>query len=304
MEENRIHTAIQDTLVEASEVLYEKWSHSEELDDAMEKVYDAIAETSGHNEVKTIIPQKLSMRRGKTDVELFGMPIHLEYFMYVATDDETAEYVLQNGYEKNGLSEDEKTLYITIYTVNGEVLEGPSNKNIGHELEHLLQISKSKVHNPHYTKLMDMAYEQASRILSGDKKSTKIERNIAWLYYFSNPREQDAFANEYYYELCSMSSFLGDNGAEAIVRLEKYKFLLDWYFENKEDKEVQAAVNAYTINGMPRKNFEKMIRSGLLRYQRKLGNIQKHFREKSSELKENMYRHGIYTHHGSLYVVC
>ena len=138
---------------------------------------------------------------------------------------------------------------------------------------------------------MDKAYYKASDVLRGTVSSTDIQRMVARLYYYSNPREQDAFACEYYDELMHGGQYLKET--EMDRRIAEYEALCRWYEDNRNSEDIAAAVAEYREFGMPKRNFETMIASGLKRLKKKKKNIEKHFADEMRMVKENrIHIHG------------
>lgn len=297
---NRIREALMGIVKENVEILDEMWSHSEEIDKGMELIYNTITKNMKKSHVETIVKKQLHVYIGSAPMEIFGMNISLKFFVYLACNDEVAQYAMQHCYSENGLSGDYRTLTLTLFTVNGELMERNANMTVGHEVEHLFQISKRKENNVKNSELMGNVYRQASETISQYETHSEAEVNIAWLVYYSNPREQDAFMNEYYYDLSWMKQFVFSENNEAKIRLLKYEEKINWYHENKDNDEVKNILLTYKINGMSQHNFEKMIEKGLNRYKKKMKNIEKHFKNTVEYLNEHNYRHGICTHTGSL----
>lgn len=104
------------------------------------------------------------------DLSIFGVNnIKFEYYVYVCENDEICGYVINNCYSMNNFNEMNNELAITFYTVNYQIVEEPSNKNLSHKLEHILQISQGrKNNNTNYSSLMDGAYNLASQIKSDE----------------------------------------------------------------------------------------------------------------------------------------
>lgn len=287
-------------LDECTQYLFERWSHSDEIDKAVEKVYDAIADTSADADIHTVQNGKIELRVGSAKTELFGMDVTVSYYMYVAKDDESANFAMTRCYSENNFSEMNNELVVTIYTINGELLERVSNTNIYHEVEHVFQIAKGRTNNKNYEEFMDGSYERASNIRKGFLPSTWQGKNIAWLYYLSNPHEQDAFMNEYYYSLSHMRKNKYKVSSETEQVFRKYEDLVMWYNENKDDETVRKEVSMYRSTGMPKRNFDTMVSKGLKRFKRKMKNVEKHFQEDVKRLNENKIRDGIPTKHGSI----
>ena len=294
-----IQEAVNKVLKEQEEFLFEKWSHYEDLDNAVKYVYDAIGEIVPTIKNKEVIKNQIYYRDGQTKITVFGREMNLVFRFYIATSDKFINTMVNHCYCKNGISDDEKTIILTIYTVNGDLLEPMTNKTVSHELKHVLQISLGMNNNINYSSLGDLAFEHSADVL-GSKESTDTDRIIATLYYYSNEHEQDAFMEEYYKDLCNMRQSIQDKDSETHDRMRQYKGLIDWYYENKENQDVISAVASYRIHGMPKRNFETMINNGYKRFLRKMRNIEKNFNDTVEYLNEHRWRNGINPRTGSL----
>jgi hypothetical protein len=280
--------------------LFEKWSHCDEIDGAVERVYKRIGEIAPDAKEETVMENRIFLRRGEFDENFFGKKMHVFFFMFIARNEEDIDVMVDKYAGVNGIEPDEKTMYITIYTLNGTLLEPVSNKNVSHEIKHVYQMAKVGSGNVNYTNLADMAYERSSNVLNEPNQHSESELNVAWLYYYSNPYEQDAFVEEYYKDLCHLRQFMENKNSETHQRLAMYRWLIDWYFDNRDNPEVSIAVSQYRIHGMPKRNFETMIRNGYKRFEKKIRNIEKHFKQTDSYLREHLFRGGVRTKTGSL----
>lgn len=269
------------------------------MDNAVKHVYDVIGDVIPKIKSKEVIKNQIYYRDGQTKITIFGREMNLIFRLYIATNDKFIDTMLNHCYSKNGISNDEKTIILTIYTVNGDLLEPITNKTVSHELKHILQISLGMNNNINYSSLGDLAFEHSSDVLEKDD-STETERIIATLYYYSNEHEQDAFMEEYYKDLCNMSQSIEDKDSETHDRMRQFKSLIDWYYENKEKPDVVSAVASYRIHGMPKRNFETMINNGYKRFLRKMNNIEKHFNDTVKCLNEHKWRNGVNPRTGSL----
>lgn len=287
-------------LDECTQYLFERWSHSDEIDSSVELIYKTIEETVADAE-KTVIDSKaLYVLQNSVCIELFGMDILLTYHMFVGNSYDVINFLVGNSAGENNFSEDTNELVVTIYTIDGNLVESVSNPNLYHEVEHVSQISKGKERNANYKEFMDNAYKIASSIISDAGKYSEAEEKVAWLYYYSNPHEQDAFVNEYYYNLSHMKEFLIGETNPTRKILKEYEKLVGWYDENKNGEDVVEAVLEYRKTGMPKKNFEAMIHKGLKRFKKKMANVEKHFKYKVGKLSENSIHSGIRAETGSL----
>ena len=286
-------------LEEQEDFLFEQWSHYADIDFATEYIYQRVADTVYKAKDVTVVEGKSYCRRGVTEINVFGKDLKLYFLMYIATDNEFVNYMINYCYSHNGIDKNENIIYITLYTVNGELLEPMCNKTVAHELKHVLQMAKSEKNDINYDGLGDLAFEHSAEVLDNTPNYSAADVYVAWLYYYSNPHEQDAFMEEYYKDLCYAKEFIEDEKSETHTRFKEYENLIQWYQENKDDNEVVSAVNQYRVHGMPKRNFETMITNGYKRFKRKMNNIEKHFKESSQYLKEHHYHGGLKTRTGS-----
>lgn len=295
-----IKDAMAQILREETAYLLEKWSHYEEMDKLTDYIYQKINDSVSKASEETIVKERLYKRLGITEIEILGQALTLYAYVYRATDEEAARYAIDYCEEYGYVSNDCKTMVVTVYTIMDEILETESNRTIVYELKHLLQLLKKKENSIDYGKMENLAYTHMTDIL-GNRIFQKTEDvNIAWLYYYSMPEEQDAFMEEYYKELCHLQSLNLKDKTGTAEKLRDFEQLIKWYNSNKEQPEVMEAVNAYRLAGMAKVNFETMIKKGHDRFVRKMRNIEKHFQTNTKYLNEHMYFHGIHTKTGSL----
>ena len=272
-------------------LITEMWSYSEDMDSAMEYVYDTIANNINNTE-RHIMDKGIVLIKGviKNNLTLFNIPdITCEYYVYDSSDDEKYRFIYKNGYSVNGYYEKEKLLVVTLYTVNGRLIEEPSNKNLSHELEHILQISKGLEHNKNYSQLMNSAYNYASEIIA-DSTSSITETILAWLIYYSNKHEQDAFMNEYYQDLRNNQQFVNDKDSETHIRLADYADKYEKFNKYADTSEMRDAIKHYKMLGYTKANLSVMFNKGLNRFKKKMLNIEKHFNNVVKQANESHIR--------------
>lgn len=298
MNKRSITNSLHKLLKEEEHFLFEKWSHYEDLDNAVNYIYNEIAKVLPYIKSKPVIENQIYYRDGETKISVFGLEMNLIFRFYIATNNAFINTMVRHCYSKNGISDDEKTMTLTIYSVNGSLLEPLSNKTVSHELKHVLQISLGMNNNVNYNSLGDLAFEHASDVLD-NPASNDTEINIATLYYYSNEHEQDSFMEEYYKDLCDMKQAIWNKNSETHALLNHYKDLMDWYYNNKNKPETISVVSSYRIHGMPKRNFETMINNGYKRFIRKMNNIEKNFNNTTEYLNEHKQRNGINPRTGS-----
>lgn len=269
---------------ETARLMTEKWSISDQVENTMEYVYSIIAKDLGKVTPVTIT-KKIFAYVNDIEIELFGEKIFLHYVCYNCTDDENCMLIYNNGVKYNNFSENDRQLTLTLYLVNGEIIENYSNGNIMHELEHIYQIINGRNNNPNFNKLMNSSYDYASKVISNENEYSQEDSIIAWLIYYSNSHEQDAFINEYYDELKRNFFYIHtmDSGAHKI--LKRYCKYIEYFKNNLANKHLISALNNYRIFGYTKKNFLIMLDKQYKRFVKKMKNVEKHFKGQGAKLK-------------------
>ena len=91
-----------------------------------------------------------------------------------------------------------RVLKLQVPYYSRKILEVPLKKAIQHEIEHIYQASKTiKYKNPSYDDIYDIAIGTFS-----DKNASRFDINLAQFIYCCSNKEQDAFINELYQEIC------------------------------------------------------------------------------------------------------
>lgn len=288
--EDKIGNCIRTFLNESANYVNEAWSVSDSIEENMEIVYNAIGNDIG-NARRTQINSNIQAFDNIVEITVFGskrMPLH--YVCYNCDSELTLKTFYNDLYARNGFNEEEDYLEITIYLVNGDIIEDYSNPNIKHELEHILQSIKGKENNPNYKELMDSAYHFASKILGStydgddDNKYSENDIVVAKLIYYSNSHEQDAFMNEYHDELKRNVIRLYRKDTTIHSILNEYIECIDYFNSHLNDRNFLNAVNKYRLFGYTIKNFQIMLDKQLHRFKKKMNNVEKHFK--------NNKRHG------------
>lgn len=271
-------------------LLFERWSYSDEIDVTMDYIYNELSKVLNRSETHKI-EEGIWLKRGSIEnLTIFNISgIKFDYYVYVCSNDEMCEYILKEGYSENNYDETDKELVVTFYTVNGQLIEEPSNKNLSHELEHILQISKGSQKNKNYKTLITGAYNLASNIIANGGVNV-FEEIIAWLIYYSNPHEQDAFMNEYYQDLRNHKQYINDENSTTYFRLKDYKHKANIFKNNVNNEKLLNALSRYRLYGYTIRTFDVMIDKGLHRFEKKMNNIEKHFKNIVREANQKKYR--------------
>lgn len=286
-----INNRVNQLFKENRKLIYERWSYSSQMDDMMGYVYTQLSNDLPNSKTHKI-DNGIWLKTNTIDnLSIFGVnDIKFEYYVYVCETDEMCEYVINNCYSMNNFSESINELVVTFYTVNYQIVEEPSNKNLSHELEHILQISQGRKNNTNYSSLMDAAYNVASQVISDDMNSNIYDETIAWLIYYSNPHEQDSFMNEYYQDLRRHKQFLNSKDSETHLRyydyIDRYKFFTNHINSTK----LQTAAIKYKLYGYTIDNINLMCKKGITRFKKKMNNIEKHFKTVVNRANEQKIR--------------
>lgn len=290
---NVIYEVFREHLDECKTLITERWSYSDDMDDAIGHVYDVVTSCIRDGNVKlNKIGDGVGLYSGSDKISLFGIDdITLNFYVYECPDDEVCRYMIANAFSENNYDEDEKVLTVTVFTVLGSLVEEISNKNVSHELEHILQVSKGHRGNVRYNSLVDNAYRAASEVInSKGNNNNDFDVIVAWLIYYSNPHEQDAFMNEYYQDLRSMRQLIQDRNSETHIRYYDYckKYGIVRKYQSNQD--FLNILQKYRIYGYTLHNFNIMIDKGLKRFLKKMKNIEKHFTDIVKNANESHYR--------------
>lgn len=288
-----VRDGVEDFLSGRRAMLHERWSYSDDMDDAMDYVFDEIAGAiqGGKAQVHDI-GNGIALYKGSVPVSLFGIDgITLNFYLYDTPSDDACIYVHDNAERENHYDEGGRELTLTIYTVFGEMAEWLCRKNVSHELEHVLQVSKGHAGNANYRSLMDDIYYRACSVIRQYGNSDEsIPVVVARLIYYSNPHEQDAFMNEYYQDLKFMRQLVHDGKSEAHARYDDYCRKYRIVCSKRNSAELSAELKRYGIYGMSEGNFFLMLEKGIKRFKKKMGNIEKHFKEYSKSRNESLCR--------------
>lgn len=275
---NHIKKEFQNILTENCKILTEKWSISDEVEEYYEKILNDITLDIPNSDTEKIDNGIVFHTNVLENYHILEQTLQINYFIYNCSDIYLCDFVYDNGEKLNGYEENEKRLNITLYMVNGKWVEKYCEKNIFHEVEHILQINYGFKNNPNYTKLMSSSYDMANLILRSDNGYTKIDKAIAWVIYYSNSHEQDAFMQEYARELRRNPSLIMSKSSEIHQILRIYSYYAEYILDNIENIKVKNAIKRYKIYGYNVTNFKMMCTKQLNRFKKKMSNIEKNFK--------------------------
>jgi hypothetical protein len=266
-----------DTFInESATLMTERWSISDTVENAMQDIYNAIA-----LDLRNVSPREITKTIyayvNDIIINVFNKSINLYYVCYNCSDEKSCNIVYRDGAKYNNFDEKNNHLTLTIYLVNGEVIEDYSNVNIIHELEHIYQIIQGRKNNPHYNKLMNSAYEYASNVIDNKDKYTLDDYIVAKLIYYSNSHEQDAFMHEYYDDLKRNPALIHLKNSYTHKVFEQYMKDIEYFRSHMNDRALSLALNNYRLYGYTKNNFNIMLEKQSKRFEKKMRNVEKHF---------------------------
>lgn len=286
----RINRYLNEEIKRNEKIITEKWPYYDKMDDMMHYVYNAISQNLPNGVIYNIYDGIWLKKGNIPNLCVFDINhITLEYYVYVCSNDELCKLIIDEGYSENNFDEKNKTLTITLYTVLYQLVEEPSNKNLSHELEHILQISNGSKYNKNYSELIDNAYKQASEVISNSANYNPADILLAWLIYYSNPHEQDAFINEYYQDLRSNKQFINDEDSATHIKYKDYISKYEFFLNNIQGEKINNAIKRYGLFGYNLKNFQIMCEKGSKRFFKKMKNVEKHFKGVIKNANENHF---------------
>lgn len=273
-----IKNALKNLINENVTLITEKWSISDKVDEYYDIVINDITKDIINSDVEKIDDGILFYTNKIENYNLLGEYVTLEYFIYNCSSTSICKFIYEKADKVNGYDEKEKVLNITLYQVNGIWFDEYCERNLVHELEHILQIHYGFTKNANYKQLVNSAYEFANYVIANQQNYSRIEIIIAKLVYYSNSHEQDAFIQEYARELKHNFSLKITHKAEIHKILEQYTNYCIYFLNNKDAPNVRNVIKQYKLFGYNSSNFEKMATKQLNRLKRKINNVEKNFR--------------------------
>lgn len=271
-------------------ILTERWSISDKIEDGVEIIRDSVLKDYANNAECHKIDNGIFLYMNNIPLSIFGIKVNLEYYYYYANDSDICDFIYENADKLNGYDEKNKTLYITLYSISGEIQKKYSYRNMVHEVEHLLQASYGMKNNLNYKKLTSDAYDHASKLIYSNNFGTYADKVIAYLIYYSDSHEQDAFVNEYYNEILHNIGVLYDNSAEMNRIYNLYKeYMYEYYKGIDNNIDFTKALNNYKEFGYNQNNFSIMLKKQLNRLEKKMNNVKKHFKHISECYKDHIH---------------
>lgn len=271
-------------LQERAELITEKWSISEDVIDASDKLL--------HDIKKQLINFTFQNCTNGIDLgqgliknyNLFKENISIQVYVYNCSSIELAKFAYDKLANLNGFIAERNELNLTLYLVNWDYVNGLNN-SVSHEIEHLCQINLGKTKNIKYTELMNQMYHQAVGIMSHSNHYSQEVLHIAQLIYYGNPHEQDAFIQEFAREVYKNPFATNNKSSEIYLILNNYKRYVDTYSQNKNTIQYKNALKIFRTSGVTERNFDIMINKALHRLERKIKNVEKNCLTCNSKFK-------------------
>lgn len=258
-------------------LINEKWSISDDVQNASEKVLTDIHDALYKSKCTTVIKKQLYFYSGViNNYKLFNKTIDLYFYVYECLNNEICQQVCNEGYHIDGFEEENNSLNLTLYMIQGTWNELYCEKNVVHELEHVLQIGYGEMNNDKYERLTNDCYHYASKVITNKERYDKFDIMLAKLFYYCNTHEQDAFIQEYAIELRHNLGLLFTEGTELHTILKNLK---EYYSQFITDKfSFNKAVNNYRIYGYTYSTMTKMFSRRIQRLEKKMKNVEKNFK--------------------------
>lgn len=262
------------------QIINEKWSISDDVQNAMEKLLNDIEDSLFKSaECATIIKNQIYLYKGTiSNYIIFDKSLTLYYYVYNCSDEQYCNSVYNNGYHIDGFVEEKNELYLTLYMVNNQWNENYSEKNVVHEIEHILQSSYGMLNNKRYESLMDGCYNLADAILQNKVKNNEYDRILAKLFYYTNSHEQDAFLQEYARELGHNAGCLFTRDSELHKILNNLKNYYTQFVNNKD--EFKESIKRFRVYGYTFGTTSKMFSKQIQRLEKKMQKVEIKFRSK------------------------
>ena len=269
-----VRKRINKSIVENRTILDEQWSHSDEV----EKECDALFEYLQYNFYKCDcerLTRNVVLFIGEVEnYKMFNSTIKINFYVYNTNSMEMVDYLYNGGgYYVNGYEEKINTLTITLYAINNILQQQIAKETLVHELEHIMQISYSLKNNINYKKLTSDIYDVASNVIRNQENYSQADCIIAYLIYYSNSHEQDAFMQSYYQELKSNRFAQVTRNSETHNILYTYQDYYKWLLNNQNN----VNLNLYKLYGVTYNNLSKYVGRQIGRFERKMKNIEKSF---------------------------
>lgn len=266
------------------QIITEKWSYSNTVDEAVDNLLSFIRKNRINSSYEPIENGVGIYINEQVPYTIFGKEIKINYYIYVCANKTICDFIYENCDKINGFVEQDNTLSLTLYMIGNNFVMEYCEKNLSHELMHILQVTYGLKNNPKYKQLINNAYTYASEIINNQDNVSEEEMIVAWLVYYSNSHEQNAFMQEYWRELKTSPSLIITKKAEIYTLLQTYSEYSQVFKENCTNRYFKNALSAYKAFGYNINNFKLMIDSQIKRLEKKIKNVENNVRMKYNQI--------------------
>lgn len=273
----QVKKGLQQMLEENLTLITEKWSICDEVDEYYDKILEDIRKDIINSHIEKLDNGLVVYMNEIGHYKILQQTFTINYYIYNCANSYICDFIYNEGASLNGYQEDEKILNITLYMINN---------NLSREIEHIIQINYGFTKNANYKKLMTPTYDQANEVLRSENGYNEIEKALAWLIYYSNSHEQDAFMQEYAKELRKNPSLMITKKSYTHVILNNYIYYANYFLDNINNKNVLNAIKLYRIYGFNTSNMKMMCTKQLNRFKRKMNNVEKNFKNENKDLRK------------------
>lgn len=289
----QVKKGLRKILEENLTLITEKWSICDEVDEYYDKILEDIRKDIINSQVEKLEDGLVVYMNEIEHCKILQQTFTINYYIYNCANSYICDFIYNECESLNGYQEDEKILNITLYMINNKWVDSYCERNLSHEIEHIIQINYGFTKNANYKKLMTPTYDQANEVIRSENGYNEIEKALAWLIYYSNSHEQDAFMQEYAKELRKNPSLMIIKKSYTHVILNNYIYYANYFLENINNKNVLNAIKLYRIYGFNASNMKMMCTKQLNRFKRKMNNVEKKFKNENKDLRKipNSYTH-------------
>lgn len=209
---------------------------------------------------------------------LFGHNISVHFIRFEFTNEETFRKEKDSLDLKNEFDTYNATLTLTVVSLFSTIYRPLSEASVYHEVEHAYQWCKNIDKNENYDYFMDAAYSYAVSIMN-NPNANSFETVLAYLMYYSNPREQDAFVNEYYAQARDNAEERNTCSTQVEKRFKDYEALVKTFKNTINSPSFQPYIKQYEQYGYSANNILTYATKGLNRFKNKLNHVRALVRE-------------------------
>ena len=137
----KVKKIVSQKINESIELITEKWSISDEVDIFSEKMLKDILLDIPNAKQEFIDDGLLFVSNIIKNYSICEQSFELNYYIYNCSNEKLCDFVYKEAMNLNGYEEDKKVLHLTLYMINNIWKMEYCEKNVSHEIEHILQIN-------------------------------------------------------------------------------------------------------------------------------------------------------------------